>query len=451
MTAGINLDPELSDISINNAAHSQIVKEQLKDPSVDVLTGKTFEEEKTNNSFDGSNLADIFEIDTSAFDQAFDFQMPDMTPDFNLAPEDIMSSLPALISEDDINALFAQIMTNQQLSTDITGGLTQAVKAFLQKQKEQPSLTPEEYFAAGGEGHNFVLGISLAFAKDTSDIYISFIQDLCIKLSKNLISVFSNAVAQSFGNIRNNLLSMQKGFNFDSSKLASMFKLNLTPEKLMGLSKLISGSSTRTYDSNLETFGYADLENPDQIFIYPKDFYSKDEICAEIDSYNEQAKSLGQDDKVISYTDFSKLLINSITTMIDMITAVLVAFVGISLVVSSIMIGIITYISVLERRREIGILRAIGARKHDIFNVFNAETFIIGLIAGVLGIAVTCVLCVPANILAKVIFEVEYDIAILPVWAGCVLILISIFLTFVAGLIPSSAAAKKDPVEAINS
>lgn len=197
---------------------------------------------------------------------------------------------------------------------------------------------------------------------------------------------------------------MDMGKNFSISK-----------DQLMQLSKLISGTATRTYDSNLADFGYADLSNPLGITIYPNDFYAKERISERIDNYNINQQESGHEEKVISYTDFAKLLMSSITTMIDMITAVLVAFVAISLVVSSIMIGIITYISVLERRREIGILRAIGARKRDIFNVFNAETFIIGLIAGFIGIAFTAVGCIPANIIARAVFNVEYDIAILPI------------------------------------
>lgn len=189
---------------------------------------------------------------------------------------------------------------------------------------------------------------------------------------------------------------------------------SISQEQLMQLSKLISGTATRTYDSNLADFGYADLSNPLGITIYPNDFYAKERISDRIDEYNINQQIDGHEEKVISYTDYAKLLMSSITTMIDMITAVLVAFVAISLVVSSIMIGIITYISVLERRREIGILRAIGARKRDIFNVFNAETFIIGLIAGFIGIIFTALGCIPANIIARGVFNVEYDIAILP-------------------------------------
>lgn len=226
---------------------------------------------------------------------------------------------------------------------------------------------------------------------------------------------------------------------------------DISSDQLMQLSKLMSGSASRSYEGNLADFGYADLENPVAITLYPNDFYAKEELTANIDAYNDEQSESGHEEKVISYTDYAKLLMSSLTTVIDMITAVLIAFVAISLVVSSIMIGIITYISVLERRREIGILRAIGARKRDIFNVFNAETFIIGLIAGFIGIGFTALGCIPANLIATQIFNLEYDIAILPIWGAIMLIIISVVLTFIAGLIPSTSASKKDPVEAINS
>ncbi|MDO5426319.1 MAG: FtsX-like permease family protein [Coriobacteriia bacterium] len=190
---------------------------------------------------------------------------------------------------------------------------------------------------------------------------------------------------------------------------------NISSDQMMQLAKLMSGSGSRSYEGNLADFGYADLENPVSIIIYPNDFYAKEIISNKIDGYNDEQQESGHEEKVISYTDYAKLLMSSLTTVIDMITAVLVAFVAISLVVSSIMIGIITYISVLERRREIGILRAIGARKRDIFNVFNAETFIIGLIAGFIGIGFTAIGCIPANIIAHAAFNVQYDIAILPI------------------------------------
>jgi len=169
-----------------------------------------------------------------------------------------------------------------------------------------------------------------------------------------------------------------------------------------------------------------------------------------LDGYNDKMNAAGDEDKVVSYTDIVGALMSSVTTIVNMISYVLVAFVAISLVVSSIMIGIITYISVLERKKEIGILRSIGASKGDVSRIFNAETFIVGFTAGIIGIALTALACIPANAIVYSLFDVE-NVAILPWQAAIALVGISVLLTFLAGLIPSSAAAKKDPVEALRS
>ena len=205
-----------------------------------------------------------------------------------------------------------------------------------------------------------------------------------------------------------------------------------------------------TYDSNLRELGYADKSEPAGIDIYPLDFDSKEHVIEILDNYNTQMEDNGEEDKVITYTDLVGTLMSSVTTIVDMISYVLIAFVSISLVVSSIMIGVITYISVLERRKEIGILRAIGASKKDISHVFNAETIIEGLIAGLLGVGITALLCIPVSALIELLFDVP-NIALLPINAAVILVLISVFLTFIAGLIPSSSASRKDPVEALRS
>ena len=188
-----------------------------------------------------------------------------------------------------------------------------------------------------------------------------------------------------------------------------------------------------------------DLQTPNTINIYANSFENKDSIGAAIEHYNE---SVPEEDQ-ISYTDMVALLMSSITSIINVISYVLIAFVAISLVVSSIMIGIITYISVLERTKEIGILRAIGASKRDISRVFNAETFIIGLTAGVIGIVITLLLNIPINIIVHDLTGIHALNSTLPPVGGAVLVGISVFLTFIAGLIPSGLAAKKDPVEAL--
>ena len=206
--------------------------------------------------------------------------------------------------------------------------------------------------------------------------------------------------------------------------------------------------SESTYDENLDVLGYAVLSEPTSINIYASSFEAKDEIVRIIGEYNDMMLEQGRDEAVISYTDYVGLLMSSITNIINVISYVLIGFVSISLIVSSIMIGIITYISVLERTKEIGVLRSIGASKKDVSRVFNAETLIVGFVSGLLGILVTVLLNWPISAIVKHLSDVPH-VASLPAVAAVILVCISMILTFIAGLIPSSVAAKKDPVEAL--
>ena len=212
----------------------------------------------------------------------------------------------------------------------------------------------------------------------------------------------------------------------------------------------IAFTPLQTYEMTLSSLGIVDIENPSAINIYPKDFNSKDEIIKIIDKYNEEKEANDEKESVITYTDYVGILMESVTTIVDVISYVLIAFVSISLIVSSIMIGVITYISVLERTKEIGILRAIGARKKDISRVFNAETFIIGLISGLLGITITILLNIPINIIINNLSGIK-NVSTLPIGGAITLVVISVTLTVIAGLIPSGYASKKDPVVALRS
>ena len=232
------------------------------------------------------------------------------------------------------------------------------------------------------------------------------------------------------------------------TKEEQMAIMNMSPEEISQLIKNYSDNANATLKGNLKKLGVCDTETPSMVSIYPKDFKSKDVITAEIEKYNQQMRDEGKDENVITYSDILKIMMNSVTTMVNMISYVLIAFVAISLVVSSIMIGIITYISVLERIKEIGILRAIGASKRDISRVFNAETIIIGFCAGLIGIGVSILLILPINLIIKNSAGVEH-LAKLPVIGACILVLISMVLTTIAGLMPSKVASKKDPVEAL--
>ncbi len=217
----------------------------------------------------------------------------------------------------------------------------------------------------------------------------------------------------------------------------------------MSLSELKSAQDA-TYDDNLETLGIAYEKDPKVIRIYPIDFESKEKIIDIIEGYNDMVKANGEDEKEISYTDMVGTMMSSVSTIINAISYVLMSFVAISLVVSSIMIGIITYISVLERTKEIGVLRSIGASKKDISRVFNAETIIIGFVAGMMGIIVTILLNIPINMIIKHLAGLEH-VAKLPLYGGIILVVISVILTMIGGLIPARVASKKDPVEALRS
>ena len=255
------------------------------------------------------------------------------------------------------------------------------------------------------------------------------------------------AMTQVMGQLSAN---MATAMHVDESAFADAFQMNMDEQELTELMMSLMSSETTSFDGNLNKLGYADYAKPASIDIYPKDFESKQSVIDILDGYNDKMKAEGEDDKAVSYTDIVGALMSSVTTIVNMISYVLVAFVAISLVVSSIMIGVITYISVLERKKEIGILRSIGASKGDIGRVFNAETVIVGLVAGLIGIGVTALGCIPANAIVYALFDVP-NVAILPWQAAVILVAISVFLTFLSGLIPSSAASRKDPVEALRS
>lgn len=243
----------------------------------------------------------------------------------------------------------------------------------------------------------------------------------------------------------------QLNSSFDYSSLSAEQKAymsSLSQEELASLMSNYAANNNATFESVLETLGSVDLNKPSMINIYPKDFQAKESISTAIEEYNKNQTDIGKEENVINYSDIVGMMMSSVTVIVDMISYVLIAFVSISLVVSSIMIGIITYISVLERTKEIGILRAIGASKKDISRVFNAETLIVGLAAGLIGIGVTILLNIPINAIIKSLADVS-QIASLPIGGGVILVLISVCLTVIAGLIPSRVASKKDPVEAL--
>ena len=242
---------------------------------------------------------------------------------------------------------------------------------------------------------------------------------------------------------------MSSGMKIDTDAFAKAFQMNMTEDDLTELLMSMGTKASASYDGNLQQLGYADFANPGGINIYPKDFSSKEEVIRILDDYNSKMEAAGEDEKVITYTDVVGTLMSSVTNIVDIISYVLIAFVAISLVVSSIMIGVITYISVLERKKEIGILRAIGASKSNVSQVFNAETFIIGLCAGLIGIGLTLLLLIPGNAIIHHVAASNDVSAVLPVLPALILIALSVLLTLLGGFIPSKKAAKSDPVTAL--
>ena len=281
------------------------------------------------------------------------------------------------------------------------------------------------------------------------------------EMAQRLETQITSAVTQVMGQISTGMESameqaaarlgenMQNAMSIDPEAFAGAFTMNMSGEELAELMMSMSSTENATYENNLRTLGYVDFDVPSGIDIYPIDFESKEQVVQILDDYNSRMEAEGKDEQVITYTDMVGTLMSSVTDIIDIISYVLIAFVAISLVVSSIMIGVITYISVLERKKEIGILRAIGASKGNISQVFNAETFIIGLCAGVIGIGLSLLLLIPGNALIYYLAGTDDVSAVLPVVPAIVLILLSVVLTLIGGIIPSRKAAKSDPVAAL--
>jgi ABC-type antimicrobial peptide transport system permease subunit len=279
--------------------------------------------------------------------------------------------------------------------------------------------------------------------------YSDAIQKAVTSMMMKAMTRIGSAVQQSMTEMMTQLASgMQDALQINPDAFADAITINTDQDTLQEIFLSLMTSETATYDGNLRKIGFADLQKPASISIYPKDFASKEEIIRILDDYNERMRA-EDEEKIITYTDYVGLLMSSVTNIIDTVSYVLIAFVAISLIVSSIMIGVITYISVLERKKEIGILRAIGASKRNISQVFNAETFIIGLLAGIFGISISLLLLIPGNQLIHSLAGNNDVNAFLQPRAAVILIILSVILTLIGGIIPSRKAARSDPVTAL--
>ncbi len=331
---------------------------------------------------------------------------------------------------------FTEYLQTSQARQQLSEGLSEIIDT--DKLKTQISDSLKSYMQTVMS--SYTTAISSALQNQVSSV----VQQMMSQMSSNM----QNAMQQVAAQIGTN---MENSFSFDSDAFKNAININMDENELKELLTSLMTSENTSYDNNLKKFEYADLNNPDSIDIYPKDFESKSEIINILDSYNSRMEERGETDKVIGYTDVVGTLMSSVTNIVDTISYVLVAFVAISLIVSSIMIGVITYISVLERKKEIGILRAIGASKRNISQVFNAETFIIGLCAGIIGIGLTLLILIPGNMLIHSLAGTTNINASLPALYAVILILLSVLLTLIGGLIPSKKAAKSDPVAALRS
>ena len=352
----------------------------------------------------------------------------------------LMNGLMTLVDTSEVQTQFSQAMETymKSMMTSFTDAIAKGIESKFTEIMEQVE-------------KQLTKGIQTAMEQMIGNISSGMqeaMQSVMTSVSSSITSAMSQAMS-GLGGLGSGMGNMEDALSIDPEAFAKAIQMNMNEDDLSELMMSLLSSENSSYDGNLKKLGYADLNVPGGINIYPKDFESKSEIVGILDQYNADMEAAGEDEKVITYTDLVGTLMSSVTNIVNIISYVLVAFVAISLVVSSIMIGVITYISVLERKKEIGILRAIGASRHNVSQVFNAETFIIGFCAGAMGIGITLLLLIPANSIIRSLADGVNVKAALPPVAAVVLIGLSVVLTLLGGLIPSRKAAKSDPVTAL--
>ena len=513
LSPGICYPESLTKHVMEKANSSKIVQDQIANPDINVFTGKRFDDMSQNNSFDMNSLIDVdtnalksaFKVDQSKINVDFgnlnNVLNKNSLPSLNM--NDILSKINFSMSSDDVQKLMSDLLNGynsyiqnnpeanlSQISKQLTDYLqSKEVSDLINKKIEEiikengsVSITQEQLQSIMTEildGYNkYVSDNELVSISDINKYLMEYlssdsakniitnnltnvmqsqnlekqISDIMSQYMQSTMSSMSKSLEREMkASISNLSKSMANAISIDSNAFTGAFHMKMDEQEMSELFQSLMSRETVTYESNLKNLNYANLDEPSGINIYPKDFEGNNEITNLLNEYNNRMKEQGNEDKVISYTDMVGTLMSSVTTIVDTISYVLIAFVAISLVVSSIMIGVITYISVLERKKEIGILRAIGASKHNVAQVFNAETFIIGALAGLIGVGITLLLLIPTN---KIIYAVSNGAnvkAALPPVAGIILVVLSIILTLIGGIIPSKKAAKEDPVLALRS
>ena len=456
LQSGIGYLPSLSDHVINQAQSSEIVQKQLATRDIDVFTGKRFDDPESSSL----DMNSLFTVDSETLQSAFTFDQSKISMDMSSVDFSQLSIDPSLLPSLDVDSLLGDIKF--ELTTDQINQISQKIMTQFQQYLKDNNLTDQskmdEYFRAylqSDAAKNLIQSEMTALiqesgmAKQFAANLQSQMQTMMAQYSEVIVNSLKQQLTTVMADQMDNFSSQfQDAISIDTSKFASAIKVNMSEEELSELMLSLMSEDSSSYENNLQKLGYASKDEPSGINIYPLDFESKQEVINVLDQYNENVEKVDED-KVITYTDYVGTLMSSVTDIINVISYVLIAFVAISLVVSSIMIGVITYISVLERKKEIGILRAIGASKRNISQVFNAETFIIGLFAGVLGIVITLLLLIPGNMIIHDIAGSQDVSAILPVTGAVVLIILSVVLTLIGGLIPAKKAALEDPVTAL--
>ena len=513
LSSGIYYPDSLTNHVIENARNSKIVQDQLSNPEVNVFTSKRFDETEKENSFDMNSLIDIdtnaiksaFKIDQTKINLDFgnlnNILTQNSLPPLNI--NDILSKIKFSMSEEDMKNIIVDLikgyeeyiknkpegnineiskqLTEYLQSKEVNELINRKIKEFI---KENGSLTItqkqlEEIMKEILAGYEkYVNDNELVSIEDLNKYIVEYMnsdkaKDIITKniskimtsqnIEKQVTAIMGQYMQNVMGTISKSLQTqmessikklsktMTNAISIDEKAFMGAFKMKMNEKELAELFNSLMNKESVTYESNLKKLNYANFDEPSGIDIYPKDFEGNKAITSLIKDYNTRMEKNGEEDKVISYADMIGSLMSSVTTIVDTISYVLIAFVAISLVVSSIMIGVITYISVLERKKEIGILRAMGASKQNVSQVFNAETIIIGGLAGIIGVGITLLLIIPINQIIAAISNGVNVKASLPLGAGIILIVLSIVLTLIGGIIPSKKAAKEDPVLALRS
>ena len=489
LNPGVAYTSDLIKHIIDYSGKSEIVKKQLENKEVNVISGKRFDSKEEGL---GLNFQDFISIDGNKIQSAFNMKI-----DQNSIQSKTTNYMNDISNAIKINNGPAKNMFNNNLNVLANGlfnsitdtvslsNLDSAVEAYLNTQEANSILSSieKEYVIPKDASKTTYSGLLKTLLQVYINAYYAvdptltenkenMVAKIIPEMASGVISEFTssapvlgvsetmaNAMTEAkmkkeiltkVGELMSNLTSdFSSGFNVDASKMASAFKFKMTEEELTRIISSMMNKKEITAKTNLITLGYQDIEEPTYISYYFKNFEGKENFLKFIEKYNKEMEENGEEDKVINYTDTTGILINSVKTIVNAVTYVLIAFISISLVVSSIMIGIITYISVYERTKEIGILRAIGASKRNISSIFNAETFIIGLLSGLFGIGITYLLLIPIN---AALHHFAGDIPLTATFYiknAIILVVLSIILTLIGGLIPARAASKKDPVIAL--